>query len=196
VRELNRNVKSRLRRRGEHMETTMHATTIIGVRKNGDVVMAGDGQVTLGNTVMKGNARKVRRIYEGKVLVGFAGATADAFTLMEKFEAKLNSTNGDVKRASVELAKMWRTDKILRNLEAMMLVADKDNLLLLSGNGDVIEPEEDCVAIGSGGSYALASALSLLKHSDLSAKDVAVEALTVAGRICIYTNQNIVIEEL
>jgi ATP-dependent HslUV protease subunit HslV len=138
------------------METTMHATTIIGVRKNGDVVMAGDGQVTLGNTVMKGNARKVRRIYEGKVLVGFAGATADAFTLMEKFEAKLNSTNGDVKRASVELAKMWRTDKILRNLEAMMLVADKDNLLLLSGNGDVIEPEEDCVAIGSGGSYALA----------------------------------------
>jgi ATP-dependent HslUV protease subunit HslV len=196
VRELNGNVKSRLRRRGEHMETTMHATTIIGVRKNGDVVMAGDGQVTLGNTVMKGNARKVRRIYEGKVLVGFAGATADAFTLMEKFEAKLNSTNGDVKRASVELAKMWRTDKILRNLEAMMLVADKDNLLLLSGNGDVIEPEEDCVAIGSGGSYALASALSLLKHSDLSAKDVAVEALTVAGRICIYTNQNIVIEEL
>jgi ATP-dependent HslUV protease subunit HslV len=178
------------------METTMHATTIIGVRKDGDVVMAGDGQVTLGNTVMKGNARKVRRIYEGKVLVGFAGATADAFTLMEKFEAKLNSTNGDVKRASVELAKMWRTDKILRNLEAMMLVADKDNLLLLSGNGDVIEPEEDCVAIGSGGSYALASALSLLKHSDLSAKDVAVEALTVAGRICIYTNQNIVIEEL
>jgi ATP-dependent HslUV protease subunit HslV len=196
VRELNGNVKSRLRRRGEHMETTMHATTIIGVRKNGDVVMAGDGQVTLGNTVMKGNARKVRRIYEGKVLVGFAGATADAFTLMEKFEAKLNSTNGDVKRASVELAKMWRTDKILRNLEAMMLVADKDNLLLLSGNGDVIEPEEDCVAIGSGGSYALASALSLLKHSDLSAKAVAVEALTVAGRICIYTNQNIVIEEL
>jgi ATP-dependent HslUV protease subunit HslV len=196
VRELNGNVNSRLRRRGEHMETTMHATTIIGVRKNGDVVMAGDGQVTLGNTVMKGNARKVRRIYEGKVLVGFAGATADAFTLMEKFEAKLNSTNGDVKRASVELAKMWRTDKILRNLEAMMLVADKDNLLLLSGNGDVIEPEEDCVAIGSGGSYALASALSLLKHSDLSAKDVAVEALTVAGRICIYTNQNIVIEEL
>jgi ATP-dependent HslUV protease subunit HslV len=132
------------------METTMHATTIIGVRKDGDVVMAGDGQVTLGNTVMKGNARKVRRIYDGKVLVGFAGATADAFTLMEKFESKLNTANGDVKRASVELAKMWRTDKILRNLEAMMLVADQDNLLLLSGNGDVIEPEEDCVASAAG----------------------------------------------
>jgi len=178
------------------MEIKMHATTIIGIRKGGKTVLAGDGQVTLGQTVMKGNARKVRKIYNNQVLVGFAGATADAFTLMERFEAKLSTHKGDVKRSAVELAKMWRTDKILRNLEAMMLVADLDNLLLISGNGDVIEPEEDCVAIGSGGAFAFASGISLMQHTDLDARQIAQTALEVAGRICIYTNQNIVIEEL
>jgi len=173
-----------------------HGTTILAVKRDGKVCMAGDGQVTLGNTVMKGNARKVRRIAEGKVVVGFAGSTADAFTLLEKFEAKLGSSGGDVKRASVELAKDWRSDKILRKLEAMMLVADKDNLFLLSGNGDVIEPQEDCVAIGSGGAFAYAAALAFLQGSTLSAREIAEKSLLIAGQICIYTNQSITLEEV
>jgi len=175
----------------------IRGTTIIAVKKGNHVAMAGDGQVTLGNTVMKGNARKVRKIFGGKVLIGFAGATADAFTLFEKFEGKLNLHAGDVKRSAVELAKDWRTDKVLRKLEAMMLVADKENLLLLSGTGDVIEPEEDAIAIGSGGSFAYAASLAYLDgENDLTAGQIASKCIKIAGNICIYTNQNITLEEL
>ena len=174
----------------------IRSTTVIAVKKDGKVAMAGDGQVTMGNTVMKGNARKVRRIYDGKVLTGFAGATADAFNLFDKFEAKLKEFNGDITRAAVELAKIWRTDKALRNLEALLLVANADKILLISGTGDVIEPESDILAIGSGGNYAYSAALAYMESSTLSAKEIAEKSLKIAGNICIYTNGNITFEEL
>ncbi len=158
--------------------------------------MAGDGQVTMGETVMKGNARKVRRMYDGKILTGFAGATADAFNLFDKFETKIQEFSGDLTRAAVELAKQWRTDKALRNLEALLLVADAQKTFLISGNGDVVEPENDVLAIGSGGNYAYAAALAYLESSDLSAKEIAEKSLKIAGSICIYTNGNIIVEEL
>ncbi len=172
------------------------STTVIAVKKDGKVAMAGDGQVTMGETVMKGNARKVRRIYDGKVLTGFAGATADAFNLFDKFEAKLKEFNGDITRAAVDLAKIWRTDKALRNLEALLLVANAEKILLISGTGDVIEPETDILAIGSGGNYAYAAALAYMESSTLSAKEIAEKSLKIAGNICIYTNGNITVEEL
>jgi len=176
--------------------TIFHATTIVSVRRNGRVVVAGDGQVTLGNTVMKGNARKVRRLgKDGQVLAGFAGAAADAFTLFELFEAKLEK-HGQLTRAAVELAKDWRTERRFGKLEALLAVADKDTSLIVSGTGDVIEPEDGLVAIGSGGPFALSAARALLAHTELDAKSVAVEALNIAGDICIYTNRNIVVEEL
>ena len=178
------------------MNMNYRGTTILAVRKDGQVAMAGDGQVTLGETVMKGNARKVRTVYDNKVLVGFAGATADAFTLFERFEGKVKEYGGDITRAAVELAKEWRTDRALRRLEAMLLVADKSKVLLISGNGDVIEPEEGVIAIGSGGSYAYAAALAYLEASDYSAREIAEKALKIAGRICIYTNETLVVEEL
>jgi len=173
-----------------------HATTIVSVRRNGKVVVAGDGQVTLGNTVMKANARKVRRLgRDGQVLAGFAGAAADAFTLFELFEAKLEK-HGQLTRAAVELAKDWRTERRFGKLEALLVVADADTSLVVSGTGDVIEPEDGLVAIGSGGSYALAAARALSAHTGLDAKAIAEEALKIAGDICIYTNGNIVVEEL
>lgn len=175
---------------------TFHGTTILSVRRGDAVVIGGDGQVTLGNTVMKGNARKVRRLYNDKVLAGFAGATADAFTLFEKFEGKLEQYSGNLMRAAVELAKDWRTDKILRNLEALLSVADKTNSLVISGNGDVIEPEDNIIAIGSGGAYALAAAKALLDNTELPAKEIVEKSLIIAGTICIYTNQNLTIESL
>ena len=173
----------------------MHGTTILCVRRGANVVMAGDGQVTFGNTVMKGNARKVRRIDPG-VLTGFAGATADAFTLLERFEAKLKAHPGQLAKAAVELAKEWRTDRVLRRLEAMLAVADDKQSLIISGQGDVLDPEYGIIAIGSGGPYALAAARALLENSDLPARDVAERALGIAGDICIYTNHQHTIEEL
>ena len=178
------------------MNQKTRSTTVIAVRKNGKIAMAGDGQVTMGETVMKGNARKVRKIYDGKIITGFAGATADAFTLLEKFETRVKEFSGDLTRAAVELAKDWRTDKMLKNLQALLLVADAKTTLLISGNGDVIEPEEDILAIGSGGNFAYASALALMQNTDLSAREIAEKSLTIAGKICIYTNGNIVMEEL
>ena len=175
---------------------SFHATTIVSVRRGGHVVMAGDGQVTLGNTVMKANARKVRRLGTGKVLAGFAGATADAFTLFELFEDKLTRHNGNLTRAAVELAKDWRTERRLGRLEALLAVADAEASLLISGNGDVIEPEDGLIAIGSGGPYALAAARALLANTELDARHVAEQALTIAGQICIYTNGNVTLEEL
>ena len=175
---------------------TFDGTTVIAVRKDGKTAMAGDGQVTLGNTIMKATARKVRSIYDGRILVGFAGATADAFTLFERFEVKVREYGGDITRASVELAKDWRTDKMLRQLEAMLIVADKAKLLLLTGNGDVVEPDEGVTAIGSGGSYAYAAALAYMDSSDLSAREIAEKAMVIAAKICIYTNQEFSIEEL
>ncbi|TPW32604.1 ATP-dependent protease subunit HslV [Martelella alba] len=175
---------------------TMHATTIITVRKGGQVVMAGDGQVSLGQTVMKGNARKVRRIGKGgNVIAGFAGATADAFTLLERLERKLEQYPDQLMRAAVELAKDWRTDKYLRNLEAMMLVADKDVTLAITGNGDVLEPEHGTMAIGSGGNYAYAAARALM-DGDGSAEEIARKAMGIAAEICVYTNQNVIVETL
>ena len=171
-------------------------TTILAVRKNGKTAIAGDGQVTLGNSIMKGNARKVRRMYQDKVITGFAGATADAFTLFELFEKKLNQFNGDLTRAAVELAKEWRTDRALRKLEAMMLVADTTKIYLISGTGDVIEPEEGEIAIGSGGTYAFAAAKAYLDSSDLEAPEIARRSLGIAAGICIYTNTNIIVEEV
>ncbi len=174
-----------------------HATTILSVRKNGKVVLGGDGQVTLGNTVVKANARKIRRLGKNAdVLAGFAGATADAFTLFELFEDKLVKHNGQLTRAAVELAKEWRTDRRLGRLEAMLAVADKDTSLLISGNGDVLEPEHGLIAIGSGGPYAQAAAKALLDNSDLDARQIVEKALGIAGDICIYTNHNVTIEEL
>lgn len=174
----------------------IRSTTVIAVRKDGKIAMAGDGQVTMGNTVMKGNARKVRRVYDGKVLTGFAGATADAFNLFDKFEMKLKEFSGDLTRSAVELAKLWRTDKALRNLEALLLVADPSKILLISGTGDVVEPENDVLAIGSGGNYAYAAALAYLESSDLNAREIAERSLKIAGNICIYTNHHITVEEL
>ncbi len=177
-------------------KTKIRSTTILAVRKNGHVAMAGDGQCTLGETVCKGNSRKVRKIYDGKILTGFAGSVADAFTLLDKFEVKVKEYNGDIMRASVELAKLWRTERSLQKLEAMLLVADKDKILLISGDGNVIEPEKDAIAIGSGGNYAYSAALAYLDSSDLSAREIAERSLHIAGSICIYTNENITIEEL
>ena len=174
----------------------IRSTTVIAVKRNGHIAMAGDGQVTMGETVMKGNARKVRKIYDGKVIIGFAGATADAFNLFDKFEMKLQEYSGDIVRSAVELAKIWRTDKARRNLEARLLVASRDKILLISGNGDVIEPENDVLAIGSGGNYAYAAALAYMEFSELSALDIAKKSLKIAGDICIYTNANITAEEL
>ncbi len=173
-----------------------HATTIVAVKRGGHVVIAGDGQVSMGNTIMKGTARKVRRIHDDKLLAGFAGSTADALTLFELFEAKLREHGGNLTRAAVELTKDWRKDKILRRLEALMLVADRDRILLLSGTGDVIEPDGDCHAIGSGGPYALAAARALCAHTELPARRIAEEALAVAADICVFTNHNVVVEEL
>jgi len=172
-----------------------HGTTILAVRRNGTVALGGDGQVTVGNTVMKGNARKVRRLYNGKVLAGFAGGTADAFTLFERFEGKLEKY-GNLTRAAIELAKDWRTDRFLRRLEALLCVADAASSFIISGNGDVIEPENHLMAVGSGGPYAHAAARALLENSDLDARTIVEKALTIAADICIYTNRNIVIEEL
>lgn len=174
----------------------IRSTTVVAVKRNGHVAMAGDGQVTAGNTVMKGNARKVRKIYDGKILTGFAGSVADAFTLFDRFEAKIKEFNGDLTRAAVELAKLWRTEKMLQKLEALLLVANSEKILLISGDGNVIEPENDVLAIGSGGNYAYAAALAYLDSSDLSAKEIAEKSLKIAGDICIYTNNNITIEEL
>ena len=175
---------------------SLKGTTILAIRHKGKVVMAGDGQVTLENTVMKHKARKVRRLYQDKVLAGFAGTTADAFTLFERFEEKLEQYNGNLLRAAVELAKDWRTDRLLRRLEALLLVADRDHSLIVSGNGDVVEPDDGIVAIGSGGPYAQAAAKALALHSSLGAREIAEEAMRIASEICIYTNDQIVIEEL
>lgn len=170
-------------------------TTIVSVRRGDKVVIGGDGQVSLGNTVMKGNAKKVRRLYNGQVLAGFAGGTADAFTLFERFESKLEQYQGNLMRAAVELAKDWRTDRALRRLEALLAVADKETSLIITGNGDVVQPERDLIAIGSGGPYAQAAATALLDSTDLSAREIVEKALTIAGDICVYTNGNQTIEE-
>lgn len=175
----------------------MRATTILAVRKDGHVAMAGDGQVTLGQSmIMKHSAHKVRRLYEGKILAGFAGATADAFTLFELFEAKLKEMRGNLTRAAIEMTKEWRKDKYLRKLEAMLLLADTERLLLLSGTGDVIEPDDDVAAIGSGGPYALAAARALRRHADLDAETIVREAMAIAAEICVFTNERIVVETL
>lgn len=171
-------------------------TTIVSVRRGNKVVIGGDGQVTLGNTVMKGNARKVRRLYNGKVIAGFAGGTADAFTLFERFEAKLEKHQGNLVRAAVEMAKDWRTDRMLRKLEALLAVADENASLIISGNGDVIEPEKGLIAIGSGGPFAQSAAMALLDCTEMDSRAIVEKALTVAGDICIYTNHNQTIEEL
>jgi len=171
-------------------------TTIVSVRKNGKVVLGGDGQVSLGNTVMKGNARKVRRLYRDQVIAGFAGATADAFTLFERFEAQLEKHQGHLMRAAVELAKEWRTDRSLQRLEALLAIANKDHSLIISGNGDVIEPEHGLIAIGSGGPFAQASAMALMENTDLSAREITEKSLEIAANICVFTNQNCTIEEL
>ncbi|WP_431475699.1 ATP-dependent protease subunit HslV [Massilia eburnea] len=173
-----------------------HGTTILCVRRGNDVAIGGDGQVTLGNIVMKGTARKVRKLYQNKVLCGFAGGTADAFTLLDRFEAKLEKHQGHLLRASVEMAKDWRTDRVLRRLEAMLLVADKDATLVITGNGDVLEPEGGVGAIGSGGSYAQSAARALIENTDLSPTEVVKKSLTIAGELCIYTNLNHIIETL
>ena len=172
------------------------STTIVAVRRGGKAAMAGDGQVSLGQTIMKGQARKVRRLAGGKVIAGFAGASADAFTLLERFESKLEQHRGNLARAAVELAKEWRTERYLQKLEAMLVVMDETSTLLVSGTGDVIEPDEGVIAIGSGGSYALAAARALLRHTELSAADVARESLRIASEICVYTNDSIVLEEI
>ncbi len=174
----------------------IRSTTIICVRHKGEVVVAGDGQVTLGNTIMKHQARKVRRLYQNKVVTGFAGATADAFTLFDKLEGKLEQYNGNLTRAAVELSKDWRTDKILRRLEAMLIAADQEHSFLLSGAGDVIESDDGILAIGSGGPYAQAAAKALILHSNLAAEEICRAAMEIAGQICIYTNTNIVVEKI
>ncbi len=173
-----------------------HGTTILCVRRGNDVAIGGDGQVTLGNIVMKGTARKVRKLYQNKVLCGFAGGTADAFTLLDRFEAKLEKHQGNLLRASVEMAKDWRTDRVLRRLEAMLLVADKDATLVITGNGDVLEPEGGIGAIGSGGSYAQSAAKALIENTELSPAEIIKKSLTIAGELCIYTNLNHIIETL
>ena len=177
-------------------EESFHGTTIVCVRRGSEVAMGGDGQVTLGNVVVKASARKVRRLYNDRILAGFAGATADAFTLFERFEAKLEKHQGNLLRSAVELAKDWRTDRMLRRLEAMLAVADRECSLLITGNGDVLEPEHGIVAMGSGGPFAQAAAIALLDHTDLPPADVVKKSLEIAGDICIYTNQNHVVETL
>jgi ATP-dependent HslUV protease, peptidase subunit HslV len=177
-------------------EPELRSTTILSVRHKGRVVMAGDGQVTVGQTIMKSNARKIRRLYQDRVLAGFAGAGADALTLFERFEAKLGQVNGNLRRAAVELAKDWRTDRLLRRLEALLAVADRESSLIISGTGDVIEPEDGLCAIGSGGNFALAAARVLVRHSTLEARQIAEEALRTAAQICVYTNDQLVFEEL
>lgn len=177
--------------------SSFHATTIFAVRHNGSSAMAGDGQVTFGqNMIMKNTAKKVRRLFRGEVVAGFAGSVADAFTLFEKFEAKLEEFHGNLQRAAVELAKEWRSDKVLQKLEAMLIVMNKEHLLLVSGNGEVIEPDDGLLAIGSGGAYALAAGRALSRHSELSARDIAEQSLRIAGEICVYTNDHIIVEEL
>ena len=171
-------------------------TTILSVRRNGQVVVGGDGQVSQGNTVMKGNARKVRRLYDNKVLAGFAGGTADAFTLFERFEEQLEKHGGKLTRAAVELAKLWRTERALRRLEALLVVADRENSLIITGNGDVIEPEDSLMAIGSGGSFAQSAARALLDNTDLDARSIVEKSLNIAADICVYTNHNLTIEVL
>ncbi|WP_309273792.1 ATP-dependent protease subunit HslV [Paenibacillus sp.] len=180
------------------MEMSFHATTICAVRHNGKAAIAGDGQVTFGqNMIMKQTAKKVRRLYRGQVVAGFAGSVADAITLFEKFEGKLEEHHGNLQRAAVELAKDWRSDRVLRKLEALMIVMDKSGMLLISGNGEIIEPDDDVIAIGSGGSFALSAARALKRHAkDLEAQDIAHEALKIASEICVYTNGNIIVEEL
>lgn len=179
------------------MKTEFHATTIVAVQKDGKTAIAGDGQVTLGNSViMKKTAQKVRRLYNGKIISGFAGSVADAFTLFDLFETKLNEYNGNLVRSAVELAKDWRSDKILRQLEALLLVADSQRILMISGNGEVIEPDDGITAIGSGGMYALASARALMQNTDLSAKEIAEKSLHIAADICVYTNHNVIVEEI
>jgi len=178
------------------MNPAIHATTIICVRKKGKVAIASDGQVTLGDTVIKHGAKKIRRLYNEKILAGFAGSSADSFALFARFEAKLEQYHGNLSRAAVELAKDWRTDRALRHLEAVMIVADDKQTFLISGNGDLIEPDDGLVGVGSGGAYALAAARALVKYTDLSAREIAQEAMQIAGKICIYTNESISIEEL
>jgi ATP-dependent HslUV protease, peptidase subunit HslV len=180
----------------DQQHPVFHGTTILSVRRNGMVAIGGDGQVTLGNIVIKATARKVRKLYKDQVLAGFAGATADAFTLFERFEAKLDKHQGHLLRAAVELTKDWRTDRVLRRLEAMLVVADREHSLIVTGNGDVLEPEKGVVAIGSGGAYAQAAALALLDHSELAAPDIVKRSLEIAGDLCIYTNQQHTIEIL
>jgi ATP-dependent HslUV protease subunit HslV len=178
------------------MKQKIRSTTVLCVRRDGKVVMAGDGQVTLGAEVLKGSARKVRRLYNEKILAGFAGSTADAFALFARFESKLEQFNGNLGRAVVELAKEWRTDRVLRHLEALLLVADTKLTYLVSGNGDVIEPDEGIAAIGSGGAFALAAATALMRHTKMNCREIAEEAMHIAGKICIYTNENFTVEEL
>ncbi len=174
----------------------VRSTTVIAVQRDGKVAMAGDGQVSMGDTIVKGNARKVRTIYNGTILVGFAGATADAFTLFDRFEAKIKEYNGDLTRSSVELAKEWRTDRMLRRLEALLLVADRSRMYLVSGNGDVIEPEHGVIAVGSGGNYALSAARALLENTELGAREIAERSLEIAADICVYTNHSVIVEEI
>jgi len=174
----------------------VRSTTVLLVRRDGHVAMAGDGQVTVGETVMKASAKKVRRLYNDKILAGFAGATGDAFSLLTRFEGKLEQYHGNLDRAAIELSKEWRTDKILRHLEALLVVADEKTSFLLSGNGDVISPDDGVLAIGSGGSYALAAARALMKNTEMSAREIALEAMRIAADICIYSNSNIIVEEL
>ena len=178
------------------MNPQMHSTTIICVRRNDKVALAGDGQVTLGDTVIKHGAKKIRRLYNNKILSGFAGSSADSFALFSRFEAKLEQFHGNLSRAAVELAKDWRTDRALRHLEAVMVVADDKNSFLIAGNGDLIEPDDGLIAIGSGGPYALAAGRALLKYTNLSAKEIAEEAMRIAAKICIYTNDSVSVEEL
>jgi ATP-dependent HslUV protease, peptidase subunit HslV len=178
------------------MRTKIRSTTILCVRRNNKVVMAGDGQVTLGQEVLKASARKLRRLYNDKILAGFAGSTADAFALFSRFETKLEQHNGNLSRSVVELAKDWRTDRILRHLEALLLVADPDNTYIVSGNGDVIEPDDNIASIGSGGPFANAAAVALMQNTKLGAREIVERAMHIAGKICIYTNENIVFEEL
>ena len=185
-----------LEEKGQTMNNKIRSTTVVAVRKDGQVAMAGDGQVSMGESVVKGTAKKVRRLYNDKILAGFAGATADAFTLFERFEAKLEQYNGNLVRSAVELTKDWRMDKYLRRLEALLVVADKETSLIISGNGDVLEPDDGVIAIGSGGGYALAAARALMAHSSLSAKEIAETSLKIAASICIYTNDTIHIEAL
>jgi ATP-dependent HslUV protease subunit HslV len=178
------------------MNITMHATTIVGVKKNGHVAIAGDGQVTLDKTVMKNTARKIRRLYQNKILAGFAGSAADAQALADRFETKLEATNGNLRRAVIDFAKEWRSDRVLRRFEALMIVADPDYLLVVSGDGNVLETDDGIAAIGSGGPYAQAAAKALVENTDLSAREIAEKALLIASEICIYTNANITVDEL